>query len=156
MKTKCIAAGLLMLAIISCNKKAESPEAPAAAEAPAAPAPANGKSCYEYVKHRDTVSLALVMNANNANGEMIYNLEGKDKNTGTLSGIFIGDTLYADYSFKSEGTNSVRETVFLRTGDVLTEGHGEMEEKNNKMCFRNPKKVVFDASGIVLSKTDCR
>jgi hypothetical protein len=151
-----MAAGLLMLAIMSCNKKAEAPEAPIAPEAPTAPTPENGTSCYEYVKQHDTVTLSLVMNANNANGEMVYSLEGKDKNVGTLSGIFIGDTLYADYSFKSEGIDSVRETVFLRAGDVLTEGHGEMEEKNNKMCFKNPKKVVFDTSGIVLSKTDCR
>ncbi len=145
-----------LLSLIACNKKEET-KATETTEIPAKTTAAdNVKSCYESVKDKDTVSLSLVLNANNVNGVLAYNLYEKDKNDGTISGTFIGDTLYADYTFKSEGQSSVREVVFLRNGDVLTEGHGDMEEKNAKMCFKNPKKVTFDNSGIVLTKAECK
>lgn len=155
MKFKIFTSALLVMAVIGCSKK-EDNKKPIETAAPEAAAMVNGKACYVYTKSKDTVSLSLAMNSNNANGELIYNLEGKDKNSGTFSGTFIGDTLYADYTFMSEGTSSVREAVFLRNGDVLTQGYGDMEEKNNKQCFKDPKKLQFSSNGIVLVKTDCK
>lgn len=145
----------LLAVVFACSKKEENKK-PIETAAPEATAMVNGKSCYLYAKGRDTITMSLAMNANNANGELIYRFDGKDKNEGTFSGTFIGDTLYADYSFSSEGTTSVRESIFLRTGDVLTEGHGEMEEKGGKMIFKNPRKVQFDAKSVVLAKIDCK
>jgi hypothetical protein len=152
MKTRIFAMGIIALSF-ACKKKDENKK-PMETAAPEAAAMVNGKSCYQYIKGRDTVTLSLAMNANNANGELIYNLDGKDKNEGTFSGTFIGDTLYADYSFNSEGTQSIRETVFLRQNDILIQGFGEMVETGNKQTFKDPKKVNFDQS-LVLAKTDC-
>lgn len=153
MKTKVIAGCLLALSF-ACSKK-EDNKKPIETAAPEATAMVNGKSCYEYIKGNDTVSMSLAMNANNANGELIYKLYGKDSNEGTFSGTFIGDTLYADYSFNAEGTTSVREAVFLRQNDILIQGVGEMVEKENKQVFKNPKNISFDQT-IVLAKKDCQ
>lgn len=112
------------------------------------------KSCYEFSKSKDTIRLTLAMNGNNANGELAYEFFAKDKNIGTFSGIFIGDTLFADYSFQSEGVTSVREIVFLKQNDVLIQGSGEMTEKDNKQVFKDAKKLKFDNS-IVLTSMDC-
>jgi hypothetical protein len=152
MRNKVLLSGLIFTAFIACNKKVETPEIPMPAPPPE---PARQKECYEFVKGKDTISLSLAMNSNNANGELTYNLFEKDKNSGTFSGVFIGDTLYADYTFKSEGMNSVRETVFVKKGNQLIQGTGEMEEKDNKQFFKNAKKLKFDG-GIVLVKSDCK
>ncbi|RZJ30485.1 MAG: hypothetical protein EOO48_04845 [Flavobacterium sp.] len=155
MKTQILASALALTLLISCNKKDDN-KRPIDTAAPEATAMVNSKSCYQYASDKDTVSMTLAMSANNANGELIYKLAEKDRNTGTFSGTFIGDTLFADYTFDSEGTSSVREAVFLKSGDKLIEGNGEMEERSNKMCFKNPKKISFDSATIVLVKEDCR
>ncbi len=148
-----ILAGCL-LALTACNKKEENKK-PIDTAAPEAAAMVSGKSCYQMIKGRDTIRLSLAMNANNANGELVYALDGKDRNQGTFSGMFIGDTLFADYTFNSEGTQSVRETVFLRRNDGLIQGFGEMVENGNKQSFANPGKISFDEN-LVLAKTECK
>ena len=85
---------------------------------------------------------------------MVYNFFEKDKNSGTVSGMFKGDTLYADYTFQSEGTSSVRETVFIKKGNTLVEGFGEITEKDNKQIFKDKKALKFDES-VVLNKVEC-
>lgn len=155
MKTRIFAMfGLALTLLFACQKKEENKK-PIDTAAPEAAAMVSGRSCYEYVKGRDTVTLALAMNANNANGELIYNLDGKDRNQGTFSGTFIGDTLYADYSFNAEGMRSIRETVFLLQNGDLIQGFGEMVETGNKQSFKDPKNINFDRS-LVLSKVGCK
>jgi hypothetical protein len=154
MKIQILTACILLASLAGCNKKAVTPVTPVAPEPPKETVAAE-KECYQFIKGKDTVSLTLAMNANNANGELSYNLDGKDKNTGTFSGIFIGDTLYSDYTFQSEGMTSVRETVFLRNGNTLIQGFGDMTEKDNKQIFKDGKKLKFDHS-MVLTKMDCK
>jgi len=144
---------MLSVMVIGCKKKDDT--RPIETAAPEAAAMAPVKTCYLYAKGKDTISLSLSMNANNANGLLDYKLWEKDENTGTISGTFIGDTLYADYAFQSEGTTSVREVVFVKSADKLTEGHGEMEEKDGKTVFKDPKKITFDNPELSLQKIDC-
>lgn len=115
----------------------------------------SSKDCYLYVKAKDTVKLTLITaNGGNVSGDLVYNFFEKDKNSGTVSGMFKGDTLHADYSFQSEGIKSVRETVFIRKGNTLVEGFGEITEKDNKQVFKDKKTLKFDGS-VILKKVDC-
>jgi len=144
----------LAVSFFACQKKDENKK-PIDTAAPEAAAMVSGKSCYQYVKGRDTISMTLAMSANNANGELVYQFDGKDRNDGTFSGTFIGDTLFADYTFNSEGVKSIRETVFLRQGNVLIQGFGDMVEEGNKQSFRLPKQIRFEKD-LRLEKTDCQ
>lgn len=153
MKTKILSGAILLVFCLACNKKTETTES-VITEPTKPETEITQKDCYEFVKGKDTVRLSLVQNGNNVNGELAYNWFEKDKNSGTLSGIFVGDTLFADYTFQSEGTTSVRETAFVKNGDKLTEGFGEVTEKDNKQVFKNPKALKFD-SDIVLERTEC-
>jgi hypothetical protein len=155
MRSKFFAACFAMTVLISCNKKDENKK-PLETAAPEATAMLKGKSCYTYAKGMDTISMTLAMNANNANGELQFKNHQKDSSSGTFSGTFIGDTLFADYTFQSEGTTSVMEKVFLKKGNTLVAGFGDMEERNNKQCFIDPKNVTFDPNGIVLEQSDCK
>jgi len=153
MKTRILAI-CLAASLFACQKKEENKK-PIDTAAPEAAAMVSGKSCYQYVKGGDTITMSLAMNANNANGELVYQFDGKDRNEGTFSGTFIGDTLFADYRFNSEGVQSIRETIFLRRGDVLIQGFGDMVEDGNKQSFRLPKQIRFEKE-LQLVKMDCK
>ena len=64
------------------------------------------------------------------------------------------DLLIADYSFMAEGMKSTRQVVFKKSGNDLVEGYGEIEEKDNKVVFKNVDSLDFNNS-IVLKITDC-
>ena len=147
-----IPALLLAVLVVSCqgninDKKAEEKES-------AETAGSEKRECFLYAVNKDTVTITLTRNDNNASGEMQYNLFEKDGNFGTFSGTFIGDTLYADYTFESEGMTSVREAVFLRRGNKLYQGDGEIDITPEKVTYSNPKALSFNNS-IVLEKVAC-
>ncbi|HTE23827.1 hypothetical protein [Flavitalea sp.] len=110
--------------------------------------------CYSNFRNRDTVLLSFTRSDTAISGELTYQFFQKDRNTGIINGTVKGDTIIADYKFNSEGTTSVRQVVFLKRGDELLEGFGDVEENNGKMVFRNVSSLVFDSS-MVFSLTDC-
>lgn len=156
MKKSVLAMALAVVFVISCKKEEkEEIVMPTVQDEMPVEEPAV-KECYSAIIKKDTISLTLtVKDSSLENGELHYNFFEKDKNHGTLTGTFKGDTLFADYTFTSEGKESVREVVFLKKGNIFIEGYGDVEEKDNKTIFKDKKKLFFD-SKIVLSKTDCK
>ncbi len=110
--------------------------------------------CYIYSKDSNNVRMHITQTGNAVTGDLVYEYFEKDKNTGTIKGEMKGDTLYADYSFMSEGTNSVREVAFLKRGNEWIEGYGEVDEETGKIVFKNKAALKFDNS-IKLTKTSC-
>jgi len=115
----------------------------------------NNKACYAYISNKDTVSLSLVKAGTKIGGELDYNYFEKDKNTGTIAGLVKGDTIFADYTFRSEGATSVREVVFLKKGDQLIEGYADMKDEGGKSIFTNVKNLKFDDK-MPLSVINCK
>ena len=111
-------------------------------------------TCFTYVASKDSVSLQLTLTGNRVEGSLTYNFYEKDKNKGTISGEFSGDTLLADYTFQAEGTESVREVAFLKKDNTLIEGYAAMEDRNGKMIFTDKKALEF-SKGIVLKSQPC-
>ncbi len=111
-------------------------------------------SCYASMLNKDTVRMKLEIFENVVIGTLVYKLHEKDSNKGEFEGQLKDDTLIADYKFMSEGTQSVRQVVFLINDSVATEGYGDMEEKGGKMVFKNVKAAAF-GKGVILKKVDC-
>lgn len=111
--------------------------------------------CYTYSKDSSNVMMRITKNGNLITGDLVYDYFEKDKNTGTLKGQMQGDTLFAEYSFMSEGMSSVREVAFLKKENELIEGFGNMEEKAGKMVFKNKSALKFEKN-ITLKKSDCK
>lgn len=145
-----IALTVLALLAIGCKNKETEVTTPEAAVPIAAPE----KECYEFVSDQDTIRLSINL-SNNVTGELQYLFHEKDKSRGTLSGAFIGDTLFADYNFQSEGKASVRETVFVRKGNWMIPGYGEVEVKDGREHFKSPHSLTFDDKS-ALRRTDCK
>lgn len=110
--------------------------------------------CYQYIKNRDTIMLKTISAGDFITGLLVYNIYQKDKNMGTIEGSMEGDLLVADYSFNSEGVNSVRQVVFRKLGKAFEEGTGEIKEYNNKIIFKNIDSLYFNDS-IVLKEFRC-
>ncbi len=111
-------------------------------------------SCYESVSNKDSVKMKVEVFENVVTGTLAYKFYQKDSNKGEFEGTLKGDTLLADYTFMSEGTQSVRQVVFLIKDETAIEGYGDIEEKDGKMVFKNLSSVVF-GKGIILKKVEC-
>ncbi|MFC4211428.1 hypothetical protein ACFOWA_09560 [Pedobacter lithocola] len=111
--------------------------------------------CFIYTKNRDTATLLMYGSADKILGELRYNFYEKDKNSGVIYGVLKGDTITVDYKFQSEGVYSHREIVWVRKGDTLLEGSGDVYEENGNVKFKNKRKLTF-GKGIVFTKTKCK
>jgi len=111
--------------------------------------------CYQYIKNRDTATLTLKTIDNKLTGTLGYNLYEKDKNAGTIAGVVKGDTIIANYTFQSEGKTSIREVAFLKKGDQLAEGFGDVHEVKGETKFKDLSKLKFDGS-MTFDKIDCK
>ncbi len=116
------------------------------------PAVSSNEECFRWVSNKDTVDMRIVRTADNVRGKLRYMWYEKDKSNGTIVGVFKRDTLKADYRFQSEGMESFREVVFVRKGNQLVQGNGEMTERKGKMIFSG--KLSFENS-ISMVKVEC-
>lgn len=153
MKNKILALALVGVVFFSCKKEEEKgiPDS----SLPPKIESAISEECYEYVQGNDTIQVSLLVDSGTVKGDLIYKLFEKDKNSGTIVGTVKGDTLIADYTFKSEGTTSVRQVAFLRKNKSLIEGFGESEEKESKMVFKDLKKLSF-SENMILNLIPCK
>lgn len=156
--TKHVAAAFLLL--MSACKNPNSTKEPTAAEGTGkensvSPAvPPQQEECYKSQVGNSMVELNVMMNDAQVTGMLNYLPEAKDKNTGSIQGKMNGDTLLANYTFMSEGVESVREVIFLKTGQNFTEGYGPVKDENGKMVFEDHSKIDFSKSTPLL-KVEC-
>jgi hypothetical protein len=156
---KVIVSGLMLMSVlVSCKKEEEKQveTIPDASEKIVVEEQVSDE-CYSGSIKKDTILMNLTIKGNEVtNGKLSYKFYEKDKNQGTLVGELKGDTLYADYTFMSEGTSSVREVAFLKKGDSYIEGFGDVVDDNKgKVTFKDKKQLKFDGN-VVLLKVDCK
>lgn len=140
---------LFTFTIISCKNenKAETEEMMAPDESTIADNDINAPqiACYKYVSAKDTILLQMEKMDDEVAGTLSYNYFEKDRNDGTFEGKMVEDTLFASYTFGSEGKTSVREIIFIENGKKLIEGFGEVEEIDGKMQFKKNTKFIFNS-----------
>lgn len=145
-----------IVAFISCGKKQEEKTVVTEKEMEQPEITIQDKECYLWTsKGKDTIKMSITtVNGGNVMGDLEYNFFEKDGNVGKVSGMTKGDTLYLTYDFESEGMKSTRESAFLKKGNTLVEGFGEVETKGNAQTFKDKKTLKFDGS-VTLNKVDC-
>jgi hypothetical protein len=104
---------------------------------------------------KDSVRLNVEIIEKAVTGSLLYKPYQKDSNSGNVEGLLKGDTLLANYTFMSEGVQSVRQVIFLLQDSIAIEGYGDMEDKNGNMIFKNSSRIIF-GTGYRLQKTDCK
>ncbi|MFV8340791.1 hypothetical protein [Flavobacterium sp. XS2P39] len=154
---KVILLGIVFMSIlVSCKKEKEKEDAMDPSEKIVVEQPA-AKECYNAIIKKDTISMVLNIKGDQlTSGKLSYNFYEKDKSEGELVGELKGDTLFAEYTFMSEGVSSVRQVAFLKKGDAYVEGFGDVVDDNKgKVTFKDRKQLKFEGN-IVLSKVDCK
>ena len=152
----CIIVSMLLMQIACSNPADSSDTTSSSADSlttqPIQPSPV----CYAFASATDTVELKLLIQTDRSvSGELHYKLGGKDGNHGSIKGIMNGDTILADYKFMSEGIESTRQVVFLKTDSVITEGYGPVEQVNGEMRFTKGTTQDF-SKGLKLFLTNCK
>lgn len=137
---------LLILFSAGCNSELKNAESSANLE--------NG--CYISILQKDTARLKVENNEGNVIGELSYQRFEKDDNKGNIQGKIKDSLLIAYYTFKSEGTTSVRQVVFKIENNKLTEGFGPIlvTKSGDTAKFDNLSHITFDAKS-TFSKTTC-
>ena len=106
---------------------------------------------YSYQQNGDTITLQLTVDGTKANGNLMYALNEKDRNSGSFVGEIKDGVLLADYTFSSEGVLSERQVAFKLTDSSAIEGYGDVQEINGKMVFKDPANLEY-GTGLVLTK----
>ena len=110
--------------------------------------------CYEFAQSNSKILMHLEIKNDSVTGKLLYDFYEKDDNLGGLEGSMKGDTLFAQYTFYSEGMESKREVAFLAKDQRLREGYGNSVETDGIRKFENHRSLDFN-QGTVLSKTNC-
>lgn len=106
---------------------------------------------YNYQQNGDTITLQLTVDGTKANGNLLYALNEKDRNSGSFIGEIKDGVLLADYTFSSEGILSERQIAFKLTDTSAVEGYGDVQEINGKMMFKDAANLEY-GTGLVLTK----
>lgn len=108
--------------------------------------------CYVFDDGKNKVSLEIRESGKEIKGNLSYTLAEKDKNYGTFIGELKEEILIANYTFLSEGKETIRQVAFKVEGDKLIEGYGELN--NDGTTFKDSNTIQF-TSKMPLTKTDC-
>jgi len=142
----------IALILVSCKKEKETNKAAKVSENEIA---AKSIRCYSYSKDKDSIFLSYTeLDDSFVEGNLTYKLYEKDNNRGSFKGRWIGDSLFADYEFQSEGSISTREIFFYKTDAGLIEGYGPVKDTLNKVVFEEHSNLKFNEN-ILLKPVDC-
>lgn len=114
------------------------------------------KGCYIARLAKDVYTLRIDSYSNpSIKGMLSYNNFEKDSSAGTLIGTFDGTILFGDYSFESEGMNSVRQVMFKKIGNTFVQGYGITKSDGDKESFDDVSKVTYDSKSTFTKSNDC-
>lgn len=116
--------------------------------------------CYAAVDSNDKADLTLkILDGKEVTGNLVINYFEKGKNDGVIDGEYRGDTLFVDYTFKIGTENPTvykNPLAFLKRGDSLILGVGQIETSLGRSYFVKDKPIRFDRSKFIFSPVDCK
>jgi hypothetical protein len=115
----------------------------------------NNLNCYMAVNEADTAYLKINQKGKNVTGELNFDFDKKQSSSGQISGEFIGDTLYVDYSYMLNGVAYKNPQVFLRKDNQFLQGSGELEVYVGRTYFKKSVPINFN-NGFVFELGTCK
>jgi len=115
--------------------------------------------CFKAVDQQDTASLSVnTLGDGKVKGRLLINFQEKGKNDGEIEGVYKGDTLFVDYTFKIGTTN---ETVYknplalLKKDGKLILGVGQIETSLGRSYFVKGKPINFEKGRFTFAPVPC-
>jgi hypothetical protein len=112
--------------------------------------------CYRATISKDIYTMKIdSQDGLSIEGTLSYKNFEKDSSEGTLTGVYDGAMLFGDYTFKSEGVNSIAQVAFKKTPDGFVRGFGSTQTVGNKEMLTDTTTLSYDSSPIFV-KTECK
>ena len=141
----------------SCTQQTDTTDAKAKAEAEMDSLAT--KSCFVAKDEGDQADLELrLLSDGKVKGNLVINYAEKGNNNGEIEGEFKGDTLFVDYTFKVGTENPTvykNPLAFLKQGDQMILGVGQIETSMGKSYFVRGKEIRFDKSKFTFTSVPC-
>jgi hypothetical protein len=131
----------------STNEAANKPPSVTATAVPTA----TDTTCYQQIVGRDTTTLRLVLNKDEASGYLDNKPFEKDRAQGAFEGKVIGNTIKADWARSGEGVTQHYLLDLTLKADAISFPEGERIEQQGKWVLKQPKPSYT----YVLNKTAC-
>jgi hypothetical protein len=114
------------------------------------------KGCYVAKLAKDVYTLNILeQKGRSISGKLDINNYEKDSSIGTIIGKYKNGILLADYTFQSEGIESVNQVAFKKIGNNFVRGYGQPDDETGTR-FVDTSKIVFDTSVVYyFSENDC-
>jgi len=110
--------------------------------------------CYVANLGQDVYTLKIETQGNgNFVGELSFKNFQKDSSSGTYEGTYKDGILLGDYSFTSEGTDSVMQVIFRKSGDTFVRGFGDLDEAGTR--FSDLSSITYDPKQTFILTTNC-
>ena len=103
--------------------------------------------CYEARLGKDLYSLAILSQVGETfEGTLSFKNFEKDSSSGPFKGTYIDGILFGEYSFQSEGMDSLIQVLFKKSADGFVRGYGKMNEAGDR--FANLNDITYDLSAV--------
>ncbi len=109
-----------------------------------------------YISHlaKDVYTLKVENETNgNFTGKLSFQNFEKDSSSGTYVGTYKDGILLGDYSFRSEGMDSVMQVIFKKTGETFVRGYGDLIATGDR--FADINKITWDPNQTFTLTTVC-
>ncbi|WP_432712089.1 hypothetical protein [Pedobacter sp.] len=117
------------------------------------------QECFAAIDSNDKADLKIKTLSNGeVQGSLVIDYVEKGKNDGMVKGKFSGDTLFVDYTFKVGADNPTvykNPLAFLKKGDSLILGVGQIETTLGRSYFVKSVPIRFDKSKFTFTTTTC-
>lgn len=108
--------------------------------------------CYVATLAKDVYTINInSQNNQSVEGTLTFDNFEKDSSSGTFGGTYIDGILLGEYSFQSEGMDSVMQVIFKKQGNDFVRGFGPVNATGD--AFVDVNDVTYDTS-VVFKATD--
>lgn len=112
--------------------------------------------CYVAGTEKDVFTMHLQsQDGVNVSGTLNFKNFEKDSSSGTFAGTYQNGILLGDYTFNSEGSVSVMQVIFQKSGDDFVRGYGPVDAEGTH--FTDLNAITYDSSSTlsVFKKEAC-
>lgn len=150
MKTAVFITCLISALIFGCNQKQPAQQTSANADT-------TFNECYQSVVAADSAMLQLNEDNGKVKGRLHLMFAKKEHMNGEIAGVFSGDTLFADFTYKlGNGKETFKNpAAFLKKDGKLYQGYGEIVSQYGRTFFDKKVPITFD-KGFVFEPVECR
>jgi len=146
---------IAVLAIVALTYSYIKKGAPVVEPVAVAPQTESIEGCYVSRTDKDVYTLNIKnQDAASVSGTLAFKNFEKDSSSGNFAGTYNNGILFGDYSFASEGMDSVMEVAFKKEGDAFIRGYGPVIDQGTR--FESLDTVTYERSTLsVFEKEAC-